>query len=83
MIDAAGRAPPHQMLTAVDGVMRDDEVRVITDTVTTTSANVVGVNVEAEVYLYPGSSANVLEGIQGTGRVCERGRLGLDLTLSG
>ena len=81
----ARRAPPlAQMLTAVDAVMQDDEVRVITDTVSTTSANVVGVNVEAEVYLYPDSSANVLEGIEAAIRAgCrERGRLGWDLTLS-
>ena len=86
VIDAAGPegTATSQMLTAVDGVMQDDEVRVITDTVTTTSANVVGVNVEAEVYLYPDSSANVLEGIQAAIRsgVANEGGLGWDLTLS-
>ena len=72
------------MLTAVDDVMQDDEVRVITDTVTTTSANIVGVNVVAEIYLYPDSSANVLEGIEAAIRsgVANEGGLGWDLTLS-
>jgi phage-related baseplate assembly protein len=86
VIDAAGPegTATTQMLTAVDAVMQNDEVRVITDSVSTTSANVVGVNVEAEVYLYPDSSANVLEGIEAAIRaaVQSEGGLGWDLTLS-
>lgn len=86
VIDAAGpggTATP-QMLTAVDAVMQDDEVRVITDSVTTTSANVVSVDIEAEVYLYPDSSATVLEGIEAAIRAAiqTEGGLGWDLTLS-
>jgi phage-related baseplate assembly protein len=86
VIDAAGpggTATP-QMLTAVDAVMQDDEVRVITDSVTTTSANVVSVNVVAEVYLYPDSSATVLNGIEAAIRAAiqSEGGLGWDLTLS-
>jgi phage-related baseplate assembly protein len=86
VIDAAGpggTATP-QMLQAVDAVMQDDEVRVITDAVTTTSANVVSVNVEAEVYLYPDSSATVLAGIEAAIRAAiqTEGGLGWDLTLS-
>ena len=86
VIDAAGpggTATP-QMLTAVDVVMQDDEVRVITDTVTTTSANVVSVDVVAEVYLYPDSSASVLNGIEAAIRAAiqSEGGLGWDLTLS-
>ena len=86
VIDAAGpggTATP-QMLTAVDAVMQDDEVRVITDTVTTTSANVVSVDVVAEVYLYPDSSATVLDGIEAAIRAAiqTEGGLGWDLTLS-
>jgi phage-related baseplate assembly protein len=57
---------------------------VITDAVTTTSANVVSVNVEAEVYLYPDSSATVLAGIEAAIRAAiqTEGGLGWDLTLS-
>jgi len=86
VIDAAGPngTATSQMLSAVDAVMQNDEVRVITDTVTTSSANVVSVDVEAEVYLYPDSSANVLEGIEAAIRagVANEGGLGWDLTLS-
>jgi phage-related baseplate assembly protein len=86
VIDAAGpggTATP-QMLTVVDAVMQDDEVRVITDSVTTTSANVVSVDVVAEVYLYPYSSATVLDGIEAAIRAAiqSEGGLGWDLTLS-
>jgi phage-related baseplate assembly protein len=86
VIDAAGpggTATP-QMLTVVDAVMQDDEVRVITDSVTTTSANVVSVDVVAEVYLYPDSSATVLAGIEAAIRAAiqTEGGLGWDLTLS-
>tara|TARA_B100001063_G_scaffold245998_1_gene283493 strand:- start:1087 stop:2073 length:987 start_codon:yes stop_codon:yes gene_type:complete len=86
VIDAAGpngTASP-QMLAAVDAVMQNDEVRVITDTVTTSSANVVSVDIEAQVYLYPDSSANVLQGLEAAIRtgVANEGGLGWDLTLS-
>ena len=86
VIDAAGpggTATP-QMLAVVDATMQDDEVRVITDAVSTTSANVVSVNVEAEVYLYPDSSATVLAGIEAAIRAAiqTEGGLGWDLTLS-
>ena len=86
VIDAAGpggTATP-QMLAAVDAVMQDSEVRVITDTVSTTSANVVSVNVEVDVYLYPDSSASILNNIEAAIRagVATEGGLGWDLTLS-
>lgn len=86
VIDAAGpegTATP-QMLTAVDATMQNDEVRVITDTVSTISANVVGVDVVAEVYLYPDSSADILNGLDAQIRsaVQNEGGLGWDLTLS-
>lgn len=86
VIDAAGpggTATP-QMLSAVDAVMQDSEVRVITDTVTTTSANVVSVDVEVDVYLYPDSSASILDNIEAAIRagVATEGGLGWDLTLS-
>lgn len=86
VIDAAGpggTATP-QMLAAVDAVMQDSEVRVITDTVSTISANVVSVNVEVDVYLYPDSSASILDNIETAIRagVATEGGLGWDLTLS-
>jgi phage-related baseplate assembly protein len=85
-IDSAGpdgTATP-QMLGAVDAVMQDSEVRVITDTVLTTSANVVSVDVEVDVYLYPDSSASILNNIEAALRagVANEGGLGWDLTLS-
>ena len=86
VIDAAGpggTATP-QMLAAVDAVMQDSEVRVITDTVSTISANVVSVDVEVDVYLYPDSSASILDNIEAAIRagVAIEGGLGWDLTLS-
>ena len=86
VIDAAGpggTATP-QMLAAVDAVMQDSEVRVITDTVSTISANVVSVDVEVDVYLYPDSSASILDNIEAAIRagVATEGGLGWDLTLS-
>ena len=86
VIDAAGPngTATSQMLAVVDAVMQNDEVRVITDTVTTASANVVSVDVHACVYLYPDSSANVLDGIEQAIRdgVAQEGGLGWDLTMS-
>ena len=86
VIDSAGprgQATP-QLLAAVNTICQGDTVRVITDTLTVTSSNVVGVNVEANVYLYPDSSAAVLSGIEAAIRqaVEDEGGLGWDLTLS-
>ena len=86
VIDAAGPGgtATSQMLADVDAVMQDSEVRVITDTVITTSANVVSVDVEVDVYLYPDSSASILDNIEAAIRagVANEGGLGWDLTLS-
>lgn len=78
-----GQATP-QLLSSVDTVCQGDTVRVITDALTVTSANVVGVNVEANVYLYPDSSATVLNGVEASIRAAleSEGGLGWDLTLS-
>jgi phage-related baseplate assembly protein len=86
VIDSAGprgQATP-QLLSAVDTYCQGDTVRVITDQLTTVSANVVGVNVEANVYLYPDSSTTILDGIEASVRqgVEDEGGLGWDLTLS-
>ncbi len=86
VIDAAGprgQATP-QLLNAVNTICQGDTVRVITDNLTVTSANVVGVNIEANVYLYPDSSASILTGLGDTlkAAVETEGGLGWDLTLS-
>lgn len=86
VIDAAGPegTATSQLLAAVDSTMQSSEVRVITDTVATVTANVVSVNVTADVYLYPDTSASVLDGIEAAIRqaVQDEGGLGWDLTLS-
>ena len=86
VIDAAGPRgqATSQLLAAVDSVCQGDTVRVITDALSVTSANVVGVDVEANVYLYPDSSASVLDGIEASIRAAieNEGGLGWDLTLS-
>lgn len=86
VIDAAGPegTATSQLLAAVNTTMQSSEVRVITDTVATVTANVVSVNVSADVYLYPDTSASVLDGIEAAIRqaVQDEGGLGWDLTLS-
>lgn len=78
-----GTATP-ALLTAVDTICQGDTVRVITDNLTVASANVVGVNVEANVYLYPDSSATILDGLEDRikAAVAAEGGLGWDLSLS-
>ena len=86
VIDAAGPegTATAQLLAAVNQTMQSDQVRVITDTVSTVSANVVSVDVAADVYLYPDTSATVLDGIEAAVRAAveSEGGLGWDLTLS-
>ena len=78
-----GTATP-ELLNAVDTICQGDTVRVITDNLTVASANVVGVDVEANVYLYPDSSATILEGLEDSikAAVAAEGGLGWDLSLS-
>lgn len=86
VIDAAGPegTATSQLLAAVNTTMQSGEVRVITDTVATVTASVVSVDVTADVYLYPDTSASVLTGIEAAIRqaVQDEGGLGWDLTLS-
>ena len=86
VIDAAGPegTATSQLLAAVDSTMQSSEVRVITDTVATVTANVVSVDVSADVYLYPDTSSSVLDGVEAAIRqaVQDEGGLGWDLTLS-
>lgn len=78
-----GTATP-ELLNAVDTICQGDTVRVITDNLTVASANVVGVDVEANVYLYPDSSATILAGLEDSikAAVAAEGGLGWDLSLS-
>lgn len=78
-----GTATP-ELLNAVNTICQGDTVRVITDNLTVASANVVGVDVEANVYLYPDSSATILAGLEDSikAAVAAEGGLGWDLSLS-
>ncbi len=73
-----------ELLEAVDAVVQADDVRVITDTVTTVSAEIVTVNVQAQVWLLPEAPETVFENLEETLRTAftaESG-LGWDVTLS-
>jgi len=72
------------LLEIVDDVVQSDAVRVITDTVTTVSAQLVTVNVQAEVWLLPEAPATVFDTLEAMLRAdfaAESG-LGWDVTLS-
>ena len=72
------------LLAAVDAVMQSDAVRVITDTVTTVTAQVVTVNVQAQIWLLPETPSTVFDTLEQTLRTAftaESG-LGWDVTLS-
>jgi phage-related baseplate assembly protein len=78
-----GTASP-ALLAAVDAVVQSDAVRVITDTVTTVTAQVVTVNIQAQVWLLPETPATVFDTLEQTLRTAftaESG-LGWDVTLS-
>lgn len=53
-----------ELISAVDDRMQADDVRVLTDTVTVQSANIINVNVTAQIYLYPGTPIDVFNGLQ-------------------
>lgn len=76
--------PSTALLEIVDDVVQSDAVRVITDTVTTVSAELVTVNVQAQVWLLPEAPATVFDTLESTLRAdfaAESG-LGWDVTLS-
>jgi len=52
------------LLEAVDDIVQDDSVRVITDTVTVTGATITTVPVAAQVYLYPDTPSSVFINLQ-------------------
>lgn len=72
------------LLNVVDDYVQSDSVRVITDTVQVISANIVQVNVVANVYLYPDQSPIILQGLEAKIRADFRAEAGLgwDLTPS-
>lgn len=78
-----GTATP-ELLAAVNTICQSDDVRVITDALTVSSANVVGVDVVANVYLLPDSSTSILAGLGDRLKeaVQTEGGLGWDLSLS-
>jgi phage-related baseplate assembly protein len=53
-----------ELIAAVDDRLQADDVRVLTDTVTVQSANIITVDVTAQVYLYPGTPTEVFNGLQ-------------------
>ena len=73
-----------ELLEAVDAVVQSDSVRVITDTVTTVSAEIETVNVDADIWLLPETPIAVFNNLEDTLRTAfetESG-LGWDVTLS-
>lgn len=77
-------AASSQLLGAVNMRIQADDVRVITDTVQVISANIVQVNVVANLYLYPDQPAAILNGLEQSIRTAfaAEGGLGWDLTPS-
>jgi phage-related baseplate assembly protein len=73
-----------QLLALVDSVVQSDSVRVITDTVTTVSAQIVTVNVQAQIWLLPEAPATVFDTLEQTLRTAfaNQSGLGWDVTLS-
>jgi phage-related baseplate assembly protein len=57
-----GSASP-ELIAKVNTAIQSDAVRVLTDTVTVQAANIIPVNVTAEVYLYPDAPVEVFNGL--------------------
>jgi phage-related baseplate assembly protein len=53
-----------ELIDAVDARLQADDVRVLTDTVTVQGANIINVDVSAQVYLYPGTPLDVFNGLE-------------------
>jgi phage-related baseplate assembly protein len=72
------------LLNAVDDRLQADEVRVLTDTVTVEGANIIPVNVTAQVWLYPGTHQAVFTGLEQRLRdaFAAQSGLGWDVTTS-
>jgi len=70
------------LLALVDLKMQADDVRVITDTVSTISCNIVETDVVANIYLYPETSSAVLDGLEDDLRTALDAEGGLGWNLS-
>jgi len=72
------------LLELVENVVQSDDVRVITDTVTTVSATIETVNVNADIYLLPDTPIAVFNGLEASLRTAFEAAAGLgwDVTQS-
>lgn len=72
------------LLQIVDDKMQADNVRVVTDSVTVQSANIIEADVIADIYLYPDTPASVLDGLATSLRtdLDDEGGLGWNLSRS-
>lgn len=72
------------LISAIDLILQAPDVRVITDTLTTISASVVVVDITADIYLYPDTNSNILNGLEEQLRtdLAAAGGLGWDLARS-
>ena len=71
-----------QLLSVVDAKMQADDVRVITDSVTTITCNIVETDVVADIYLYPDTSSAILNGLEESLRTALDAEGGLGWNLS-
>lgn len=80
-----GTAPP-QTLAAVESVLTNDEVRPLTDNVTVQSAEIVGFNILADMYLYAGPDSGLIMDTAAASLaayLADNRRLGRDITRAG
>lgn len=73
-----------ELVEAVDTHLQSDDVRVITDTVTVQGANIINVNVTAQIYLYPQTPQAVFDNLEANLRAAfdAQSGLGWDVTTS-
>lgn len=81
---AGDGAASSQLVANVNQTLQADDVRVVTDTLSVISAEIVVVNVAADIYLYPDTNSNILDGLETTLRadLASAGGLGWDLARS-
>ena len=75
---------PQEVLDAVSAVIMRDDVRVLTDTVSVVSAEILHVDVRAKIWLYPDAPLEIIDAIaqEFPKRLLANAGLGWDLTLS-
>ena len=73
-----------ELIEAVDTALQADDVRVLTDTLTVVGANIVSVNVTAQIYLYPETPEEVFTGLEARLRAAFEAQSGMgwDVTTS-